>query len=148
SAGHGTVTLLNGQITYAPASLYSGADSFSYTISDGNGGTASATVNVLVTHVNHRSEERRVAKDTTEDTALSFPASDLTANDSDVDGDALTVVSLGSAGQGTVTLLNGQITYAPAALYSGVDSFSYTISDGNGGTAGATVSVLVTHVNH
>ncbi|RDJ14911.1 VCBS domain-containing protein, partial [Rhizobium grahamii] len=86
---------------------------------------------------------------TAEDTSLTIKAADLLANDSDVDGDTLNLVSVSgtSAHGGTVTLNNGVITYNPAANYNGKDTFTYTVSDGHGGNATATVTVNVTPVN-
>ncbi len=69
-------------------------------------------------------------------------------NDSDADGDALTIASVSSPAHGTAAAnADGTISYTPAANYSGTDSFSYTISDGQGGSATAVVSVTVTDVN-
>ena len=67
-------------------------------------------------------------------------------NDSDIDGDTLTVTTLSPAGaHGTVSCLAGGLcTYTPEADYKGPDSFQYPISDGEGGSATATVSVTVT----
>ncbi|NOZ20433.1 MAG: hypothetical protein GXP25_05020, partial [Planctomycetes bacterium] len=65
------------------------------------------------------------------------------SNDTDADNDTLTVTSVGSASHGTAQLASGQVRYTPTAGYSGSDSFSYTISDGNGGTASAVVNVTV-----
>jgi len=87
------------------------------------------------------------------DTALTFSAADLVANDFDWEGDALEVVSLDdSATLGTVTLTpggdviydaNGQFDYL-AAGETATDTFTYTVSDGNGGFDTATVTVTVT----
>ena len=84
---------------------------------------------------------------TAEDTA-SAPLNVL-ANDSDVDGDALAVTTLTpTAGHGTVSCTAaGSRTYTPALNYNGPDSFTYSISDGNGGSDTATVSITVTPVN-
>jgi hypothetical protein len=67
------------------------------------------------------------------------------ANDSDADGDTLTVTSAGPAAGGSV-LNNGDgtVTYTPAAGSTGSDSFSYSISDGRGGSASANVTVTLT----
>ena len=82
---------------------------------------------------------------TAEDTAIEI---DVLANDSDPDGDPLTVTSLtqGAHGSAAVTA-GGKILYTPAANVHGSDSFTYTAGDGNGGEATATVSVTVTPVN-
>ena len=91
--------------------------------------------------------------ETAEDAVLVIAAADLLANDSDFDGDALTVtdVSATSASGAAVSLVNGEVTYDPgdifAALYDGetaTDTFTYTVDDGNGGTATATVTVTIT----
>lgn len=85
------------------------------------------------------------APTTAEDGVLTI---NVLANDSDPDGDPLTVTAVGAASHGSVVLNADQsITYAPAADYNGPDSFTYTISDGRGGRATATVLLTVTPVN-
>jgi hypothetical protein len=69
---------------------------------------------------------------------------DVLTNDSDADGDTLTVSANSQGAHGTVTCAAGSCTYTPAAGFSGSDSFTYTVSDGNGGTDTATVNVTVT----
>ena len=72
----------------------------------------------------------------------------MLANDTDLDGDTLSVSSVTAPAHGTAAANpDGTITYTPAANYNGADSFSYTVGDGNGGTATATVTVTVTGVN-
>ncbi len=76
-------------------------------------------------------------------------ASSLISNDSDPDGDGLTVVAVSAASHGTVVLntqenpQNNTITFTPESGYNGPASFTYTVSDGRGGTASATVSFNV-----
>ena len=76
---------------------------------------------------------------TTEDTSVTI---DVLSNDSDIDGDSLTITSA-SAEHGTVEIIDGELRYTPDADYNGADSISYTVSDGNGGTSSASVSVTV-----
>ena len=72
------------------------------------------------------------AATTAEDTAVSVA---VLTNDTDLDGDTLTVSAVTAPAHGTATVnADGTITYTPAANYNGADSFSYTIGDGNGGT--------------
>ena len=66
------------------------------------------------------------------------------ANDSDPDGDVLAVSSVTAPANGTAAVVGNAVRYTPAAGYNGSDSFSYTVSDGHGGTATANVDVTVT----
>ena len=85
----------------------------------------------------------------TRDTPILIPAAFLIANDSDPDGDGLTISGVSALTHGTVSLntqpnpQNNSITFVPEAGYTGPASFSYTISDGRGGTASANVSLNV-----
>ena len=142
---HGTLALLpDGSFTYQPFANFSGADSFTYTVSDGQGGTAAATASLTVQPVN----DAPVGTDdaglrTPANTVLALAAAQLLANDSDVDGDALSITAVASGTGGTVALSGGQVLFTPAADFLGNASFSYTLDDGNGGTSTAQVAVLV-----
>lgn len=68
---------------------------------------------------------------------------DVLANDSDPDGDALTITSQGAAQHGTVTCSSSACSYTPTSGFYGSDSFSYTVEDGWGGADSATVSITV-----
>ncbi len=79
---------------------------------------------------------------------LVISAAGLLLNDSDVDGDALSIASFTQPANGTVEDNgDGSLTYTPAANFTGTDSFSYTISDGAGETTTATVTVTVGSTN-
>ncbi|MEM8715985.1 MAG: cadherin-like domain-containing protein, partial [Cyanobacteria bacterium P01_G01_bin.4] len=85
---------------------------------------------------------------TQEDTPLSFGPTDLLANDSDPDGDTLTIASVQDASNGEVVLNDdGTIAFTPNADISGQGSFSYTVADGNGGFDTATVDIELAPVN-
>ncbi|MFT7433510.1 MAG: hypothetical protein ACI9TY_001145, partial [Alphaproteobacteria bacterium] len=118
---------------------------------DGNGGTDTATVNIGVIPVNDAPIAVNDAFKTPEDIALNITATQILANDTDVDGDTLTVTAVDTAtakgGSVTFDSLTGAIVYTPATDYNGPDSFTYTISDGNGGTDTATVNIGVIPVN-
>ena len=73
-------------------------------------------------------------------------ATHLTANDSDPEGDPLTITAVGGATNGTVVLNGGNVVFTPTANYNGAAAFTYTLSDGNG-TATGTVNVTVNPVN-
>lgn len=78
-------------------------------------------------------------------TVMNMPVTiNVLANDSDPDEDPLTVISAGPATVGTVVInADNTVTYTPLAGYEGYDGFSYSISDGRGGTMGALVSITV-----
>ena len=146
----GTVVLNgNNTITFTPTANTSGPASFTYTVSDGAGGTDTATVSITVTPVN----DPPVAVDDTgittpEDTAAVIPTATLTGNDTDIDGGPLTVTAVSDPIGGTVVLNgNNTITFTPTANTSGPASFTYTVSDGALATDTATVSITVTPVN-
>ncbi len=69
---------------------------------------------------------------------------DALANDSDADNDTLTLANVSIPGKGSATVSNGKIVYTARVDSSEKDSFTYTISDGNGGTASAAVTVSIT----
>jgi N6-adenosine-specific RNA methylase IME4 len=66
---------------------------------------------------------------------------DVMANDSDIDGDAISLVSVNIPTNGTAFIVSGQIEYTPGAGYLGADSFTYVIEDIFGAQATATVFV-------
>ena len=140
-ATNGTAVVnANSTVTFTPALNFNGTAGFNYAISDGNGGTASAHVTVTVTPVN----DNPVAVNDTATTPANTPVTiAVLANDSDVDGDALTVTAVTQPANGTASTNGTTVTYTPAANFAGTNSFSYTISDGHGGSATATVTVTV-----
>ena len=83
--------------------------------------------------------------ETDEDTPLNDI--DVLSNDEDADGDSLSVSDVTKPSNGSAEVVDGKVNYTPNADYNGPDSFDYTISDGNGGTDTATVSIRVTAVN-
>jgi hypothetical protein len=81
---------------------------------------------------------------TTEDSAASL---NVLANDSDPDGDPISLVGATDGSHGSVNCVAGVCTYTPAPDYNGTDSFTYTISDGRGASDSGTVNVMVGEVN-
>jgi hypothetical protein len=141
---HGVVTTNGANVTYAPAANYNGPDAFTYTASDGRGGSSIASVNVTVVPVNDAPIAGTDAATTAEDTAVII---NVLANDSDVDGNPLTISAVTQPASGTVINNGNSVTFTPAANFNGLRTFTYTVSDGNGGSATATVNVTVTPVN-
>jgi hypothetical protein len=131
---HGTLTGSDGGRTYTPAPDFNGTDAFTFRVSDGVLSSNTATVTIRILEVNDAPSAVADAKVTDEDTPLSFPAADLTANDTagpeNENGQTLTVTSVSATdGHGTVALSNGQITYTPAANFNGTASFTYQVCD-------------------
>jgi hypothetical protein len=81
---------------------------------------------------------------TKEDTAVTI---DVLDGDTDPDNDALSVLSVGAAANGTVVNNGSDVTYTPAANFNGSDSFTYTVTDGRGGSASANVTVTIDPIN-
>ena len=132
----------DGAYTYTPGADFNGTDTFTYTISDGEF-TDTATVTVTVDPVNDAPVAEDDAATTDEDTAVTVS---VLANDSDVDGDTLSITGATNGSNGTVTFNSDDVTYTPNADFNGTDTFTYTISDGEF-TATATVTVTVDPVN-
>ncbi len=162
-AADGTYTFDPGVSFDALAAGQTATTSVSYTISDGNGGTASALLTVTVTGTNDAPVAVADTGSTDEDTPLSVDAaSGVLDNDTDVDGDALTVSEVNglTAGVGAaiagdnggtfVLAADGSYTFDPGTAFNDLavgdvrtTSITYTVDDGNGGTDTATLTVTV-----
>ena len=138
---NGTVTRSGGSATYTPAAGFSGTDSFGYPLSDGKGGTATGTATITVAPKPNTAPV--AGADSASTTSPNAVTVNLLANDSDVDGDVLSVTANTAPANGTVTRTGGSATYTPAAGFSGTDSFGYTLSDGKGGSATGAVTISV-----
>ena len=149
---HGTVTQEGNPdytreqwIFYNPAHDFHGTDSF--TLSYGGWGGPRQFQEVIVTVL--PTPDAPVARgDTatilTSGRSLTLATATLLANDTDADGDALTVTAVGGARHGSVALKDGAVTFTAEAGFTGQASFTYTVSDGTGRTDTATVAVTVT----
>ena len=148
-AGYGLVNLnADGSFTYVPNPNFNGSDSFSYRANDGTSDSNPATVTITVNAVNDAPAAADDSAVADEDASLEITAAVLLANDSDVDFDTLSIASVTQPSSGTLTDNgDGTYTYTPGLNFHGSDSFSYTVSDGNGGSDGATVNLTVNQVN-
>lgn len=164
TAGHGTVTVDqdNGNITYTPDPDYNGTDSITVTSTDNDNATAVKTVDVTVSDVNDTPIATNDTTTTDEDSSVLI---DVLSNDTDIDSDTLTISSVTNPTDtkgnvtGTVEIVTEagkqQVRFTPndtlEALNDGESSsvtFSYTISDGQGGTDIATTSLTVQGTNN
>ncbi|MBW4631814.1 MAG: DUF4347 domain-containing protein [Iphinoe sp. HA4291-MV1] len=155
---NGTVTLNNNntpantsddKVIFTPTNNFSGNATFEYTVSDGNGGSDIGLVTVAV-------NQPPVAVDdsatTRQNTPVTLAVTTLLANDTDPDGNPLSITAVGNATNGTVSLNdNGtpantsddQVIFTPNNNFSGNATFEYTLSDGNGGSDIGLVTVAV-----
>ncbi|WP_250162504.1 Ig-like domain-containing protein [Psychrobacter sp. WY6] len=157
SVPNGSVSMdSNGGISFTPEANFNGQVEFDYTISDGKGGTDTATETITVTAVNDApiavNDSYTVAED---GSVILTPLK----GDSDIDGDTLSITSInGTALTGAAQVIsvpngsvsidsNGGISFTPEANFNGQVEFDYTISDGKGGTDTATETITVTAVN-
>jgi hypothetical protein len=139
---HGTASgNADGTIRYTPEAGHLGEDSFTYTITDGRD-TATATVRVNVVRRPNRAPTAMAdSASTQKNTAVTVS---VLTNDSDPDGDPLTITGTTDPPHGTAVVNpGGTVTYTPDDDYVGPDSFSYTISDGRGGNSTANVTITV-----
>jgi len=145
-ASHGTLTLNpDGSFVYTPDANFAGTDSFTYRASDGELESATATVTITVTAVNHPPVAADDACTLEQDTTHTEPAPGVLANDDDLDGDGLTAVLENSVSHGSLTLnTDGSFTYMPNAGWSGTDSFTYKAFDGELYSGAAAVTITVT----
>ena len=138
----GTIVLGDGGVvSYTPKANTYGMDQFSYTVTI-NGVTSNvALVGVSVAPVNDAPVAFDDFTTTASGVAIDIP---VLANDTDIDGDVLVVQSVGAAPSGaSVSIVGPSVRYAPAPGFSGTESFAYTVSDGEGGSAAGLVTVTV-----
>ena len=132
----------DGTLTYIPDANYNGTDSFTYTISDGNGGTDTAAVNITVNPANDAPVANDQAVSLSEDETIY-----ITLTATDIDGDALTYQIVTGPSHGT---LNGQapvLNYTPSQNYNGNDTFTFKVNDGNLDSNTATVTLSIQPLN-
>lgn len=122
-----------------------GAHTLLISTTDLAGNTKQISTDIAVQAANRAPTAGQDQATTPEHTPLVLAVATLLANDSDPDGDPLSLASVGGATHGVVSFdaTHGTVTFTPTAGYSGGASFNYTISDGHGGTATGAVDITV-----
>ena len=151
NVSNGTVTdNHDGTYTITPGANVNGAQTLTYTVSDGNGGNTAASVGLTLDPVNDApalTGTPAVLAHGTEDTAYTVSAAQLLTGFTDVENDPLSVTGL-TVSNGTVTdNHNGTFTIAPDANVNGPQTLSYTVSDGHGGSTAASLGFALDPVN-
>ena len=160
----GTVMLVDGGnadpaddfLEFVPAPGFNGTvEPFTYTVEDRLGNELEGTVNVTVIPAN----DPPVATDDSTVTPADTPVSvDVLGNDSDPDGDPLTISEVNGSPiteggpaipvpNGTVALVGGELVFTPSPGYTGPADFDYVVEDPSGATASATVTITVGQAN-
>ena len=146
SPTNGAISTLKGKYKYIPTVNFNGPDQIVYEVSDGYGGTSSATIFLNILPVNDFPIVVDDVFQMTEDTTSSF---DVLVNDSDIDGDNLRLlnVSLVQNGIASIDSVLNTVRVTPFADSVESVSFAYTATDGNGGYDIGSVIVTVNSVN-
>ena len=136
AAANGTLNVVtDGSFTYAPNPGFTGTETITYTISDGTT-TSSGTLTIEVQNAAPAAVDDSYTVHAGETLTIAAAAG-LLANDSDGDGDALSVLSFSAAANGTLNVVtDGSFTYAPNPGFTGTETITYTISDGTTTSSG------------
>ncbi|MBS9916283.1 tandem-95 repeat protein, partial [Vibrio alginolyticus] len=139
----GIVEIIDGKLVFTPAENFNGNATISYTISDGEL-EDEAQVSVTVNSVNDAPIASNDTTITEEDSSVTI---DVLPNDTDIDGDTLSIQSASvPEAQGTVEIVDGKLVFIPAENFHGDAEITYTVTDGSL-TDQATVNVTVNAVN-
>lgn len=138
---HGTVVGEGAHWSYTPALDFHGTDEATVTVSSPERGSVTATVRIVVTPVNDAPVAYDDSLSAEVDTPRIVTEEELVMNDVDVDGDRLTVASVAATDDlhGTVALVDGTLTFTPAAGFRGDATFVYTVTDPSGASDEAEV---------
>lgn len=141
SAAHGTTSASATRVTYTAALDATGTDELTYVVGDGHGGLDTGTVHVtLLTQPN----TPPVAVDDVADTSAGVPVTIMVlANDTDPDGDALSVARVATPAHGTASTDGSVVTYTPDPGTTGTDTFAYDVEDPSAAPASATITITV-----
>lgn len=139
---HGTLTGTAPIMTYTPDANYEGSDSFTFKVNDGKVESDSAAVSIVVSGGSSNRPPTAVADSATTPGGVAITINVL-ANDSDPDGDALTVTVNEQPKNGSAEVNGLMIVYTPNGSFSGADTFTYTVTDSKGATDSAQITITV-----
>jgi len=143
---HGRLSGTAPELTYSPDTNFNGSDSFSFKVNDGETDSEVAAVSIKVSPVNDSPKANNDTVKAQEDAPIATVK--VLANDTDPEGDELMVINATQGTNGSVTIgTDSTLAYTPDRNFSGTDSFTYQLSDGNGGTDRASVNVTIDPVN-
>ena len=146
SPKHGEISTLKGKYKYIPEENFNGKDQIDYEVSDGYGGTSSATISLNISPVNDFPTAVNDDFVIEEDSSSSL---DVLSNDIDIDNDSLSLVSVSLVNNGyaSVDSISNTVRVTPFAHSEKSVSFVYTATDGNGGYSMGSVVAQITPVN-
>ncbi|MDX1419384.1 MAG: Ig-like domain-containing protein [Rubricoccaceae bacterium] len=131
-------------VTFNPVAGQIGSHDVTFTATD-DGTPPLTTVATIQLVVQSEVNQAPEAIDDVAQTVTGVPVRiDVLANDTDANGDPLSLVDLGSPESGTATIVGDEAEYLPAIGFVGIDAFTYVVGDGRGGTDEGSVSVTVT----
>ena len=131
-------------VTYTPNLNYSGTDSFSYKVNDGESDSNIASVMITINAVNNIPIASPLTTQTDEDSSIT-----ITLEGIDIDGDSLQYGIVSEPTSGLLGNISGStVTYTPNLNYSGTDSFSYKVNDGESDSNIASVTITINAVNN
>jgi VCBS repeat-containing protein len=145
--GTATIDVATGAWSYTPTGDYNGSDSFTVTITDDDGHTATQAISLTINAVADAPVAVADSVTILEDATATVIS--ILDNDTDADvGDSISLFSKSNGSNGSVTNNgDGTVSYTPAANFNGSDTFTYTATDGTNTSELGTVTVTVTAVN-
>lgn len=145
---NGSINSLNlntGALSYTPNANYSGSDGFTYTIEDTDGDQSTATVAITINAVNDVPNAINDNFTIAENATLN---DNVKTNDTGMGDGGISISLVSNVSHGSLTLNNdGTFTYTPTSQYFGTDQFTYELSDTNGETDNATVTITINYSN-
>ncbi|MDP6599122.1 MAG: Ig-like domain-containing protein [Candidatus Poribacteria bacterium] len=139
----GVLTGTAPNLIYTPKSNFSGQDSFTFRVNDGNLDSTAATVTITITAVNDAPVATGQSVSVAEDSSNNA----ITLSGSDTEGDDLIYALVSNPSHGTLSGTAPNLTYTPKSNFSGQDSFTFKVNDGNLDSTDATVTITITAVN-